>query len=151
MVSARAKALLLALPSGSPTEEQEQIALFELFELHRGRYPELGLAYHVPNGGKRGKAEAGRFRAMGVKSGVPDVVLPVPRRGCCGLYVEMKRANGVPSDVKVTQRQWIDALIAQGYCAVVAWGAAEAWQIINHYMHGARTITIGVDSTGNMP
>ena len=29
--------------------------------------------HHIPNGGKRGKAEAARLKAMGVKPGVSDI------------------------------------------------------------------------------
>lgn len=60
-----------------PTEDVEQMCLFRWADAQSGKYPELSLMYHIPNGGKRGKAEAGRFRAMGVKSGVPDIFLPV--------------------------------------------------------------------------
>lgn len=51
-----------------PTEDVEQMCLFRWADAQSGKYPELSLMYHIPNGGKRGKAEAGRFRAMGVKS-----------------------------------------------------------------------------------
>jgi hypothetical protein len=33
------------------------------------------IAFHVPNGGKRGKAEAGRFNGMGVVAGIPDLIV----------------------------------------------------------------------------
>lgn len=58
-----------------PTEAEEQIALFEWARLQTGRFPELALLYHVPNGGSRNKIEAARLRAQGVKSGVPDLCL----------------------------------------------------------------------------
>ena len=48
-----------------PTEAQEQITLMNWAELQSGKYPELKLLYHVPNGGSRNKAEAGRLRAEG--------------------------------------------------------------------------------------
>ena len=79
------------------TEEEEQITLFEWAATMTYTYPDLRWLYHVPNGGSRGKAEAGRFRAMGVKSGVPDVALDIPRGGCHGLRVEMKRPRAAPS------------------------------------------------------
>ena len=47
----------------------------------------------MPNGGKRNPAEAARFKAMGVKAGVPDLCLPVPMNGYAGLYIEMKYSN----------------------------------------------------------
>ena len=49
-----------------PTESVEQQCLFRWAAFQSGRFPELALLYHVPNGGSRKKAEAGRFRAEGV-------------------------------------------------------------------------------------
>ena len=43
-----------------PTEAQEQMTLFSWAAMQSGKYPELNLLYHVPNGGSRHKAEAGR-------------------------------------------------------------------------------------------
>ena len=72
-----------------PTESVEQQCLFRWAAFQSGRFPELALLYHVPNGGSRKKAEAGRFRAEGVKAGVPDLCLPVARGGvfCLALFV----------------------------------------------------------------
>jgi hypothetical protein len=88
---------------------------------------------------------------MGVKPGIPDLHLPVARRGFVGLYVEMKRADGVPSDVSATQRKMIDWLRAYRHFVGVAYGAEAAWKLIEWYMIGDPTITVGVDTTGNMP
>lgn len=40
----------------------------------RIQYPRL-LAFHVPNGGKRNPREGARFKAMGVRPGVADILL----------------------------------------------------------------------------
>lgn len=74
-----------------PTESVEQQCLFRWAAFQSGKYPELKLLYHVPNGGSRKKSEAGRFKAEGVKAGVPDLCLPVARGGYHGLYIELKR------------------------------------------------------------
>ena len=76
---------------GVPSEDEEQMAVMEWAQLQMGRWPELEWLYHIPNGGKRGKIEAARFKAMGVKAGVPDLCLPVPMGRYHGLYIEMKR------------------------------------------------------------
>ena len=78
-------------------EEQLQIAFFEWAKWQEGRYPELGRMHHIPNGGKRTKAEAAIFKAMGVKSGIPDVFLPAPRGIYHGLYIEFKSDSGKTS------------------------------------------------------
>ena len=41
-----------------PTEAQEQMTLFSWAAMQSGKYPELNLLYHVPNGGSRHKAVA---------------------------------------------------------------------------------------------
>lgn len=58
-------------------EDALHVSCVEYLMLQEASYPILRYAIHVPNGGKRGKAEAGRFKAMGVKAGVPDIPLPL--------------------------------------------------------------------------
>ena len=108
-----------------PTESEEQITVFEWAAVMEQRYPELAMLYHIPNGGLRNKATAARLRAEGVKAGVPDLCLPVPRSGYHGLYIEMKKRDGSNRATK-EQRQWIDELQAHGYRAPVAYGSDEA-------------------------
>lgn len=117
---------------GDLTESQEQQLLFEWAALSAGRWPELALMYHIPNGGSRSKSEAGRFRAEGVKAGVPDICLPVARGGYHGLYIELKRVKG--GRVSMAQQGWIAALIAQGYYACVCKGWDEAAHVIKKYL-----------------
>lgn len=119
---------------GDLTESQEQQLLFEWAALSAGRWPELALMYHIPNGGSRSKSEAGRFRAEGVKAGVPDICLPVARGGYHGLYIELKRVKG--GRVSTAQQGWIAALRDQGYCACVCKGWDEAAHIIKAYLEG---------------
>ena len=73
------------------TEHEEQVALMRLVEMHKGRWPELGMLFAVPNGGDRNMLVAKKLKAEGVKKGVPDLCLPLPRGGYHGLYIEMKR------------------------------------------------------------
>ena len=86
-------------------ENNEQETVIEWAELAARRYPALGLLFHVPNGGKRSIAEAARFRRMGVKAGVPDLVLPVARGQYHGLYIELKAHGGTASP---NQKIWIE-------------------------------------------
>jgi len=116
----------------TPTESQEQQAVFEWAKYSRIQYPELDLLYHIPNGGHRGKAAAGQFKAEGVKSGVPDICLPVARGNFHGLYIEMKRERG--SFTSENQKQWLKRLLEQGYFAVVCKGWHEAVKVITKYL-----------------
>ena len=115
-----------------PTEAQEQAALFQWARMQAGRYPELALIHAIPNGGSRHPAEAKNLKAQGVKAGVPDICLPVPRGGCHGLYIELKRRKG--GKLSPEQEQWISELTEQGYYAAVCKGWEVAAEFIKRYL-----------------
>lgn len=117
-----------------PSEDEEQAAVIRWAELQMGRWPDLEWLYHIPNGGKRGKIEAARFKAMGVKAGVPDLCLPVPKGGYHGLYIEMKRREG--GKLSKDQRKWIDGLRENGYCVQRCDGHQEAVRVLGDYLRG---------------
>ncbi len=116
--------------AGAPTESAEQQALFQWAAWSVGKYPGIDLMHHIPNGGARSKSEAGRFKAEGVKAGVPDIFLPVARGGYHGMYLEMKRRGG---KVSGAQRDMLDRLRGQGYCAVVCYSFVDARNAIEKY------------------
>lgn len=116
-----------------PTEDEEQIWFFSWAKLNSGKWPELELMHHIPNGGMRSKSEAARFKAMGVKRGVSDVFLPVSKGGYHGLYIELKAKDGRPEK---EQKDWIAAVREQGYYAAVCYGGFEAANLVETYMKG---------------
>jgi VRR-NUC domain protein len=113
------------------SEAQEQIALIQWANLQSGRYPELALLYHIPNGGSRHPAEAARLKQQGVRAGVPDLCLPVARGGYNGLYIELKAGRNKPTPL---QKEWLSWLNQQGYRAVVCWGWQAAKDEIMAYL-----------------
>lgn len=115
-----------------PSESVEQQSLFHWVALQTGTHPELALLYHIPNGGARSRATAGRLKAEGVRAGVPDLCLPVPRGPYHGLYVELKRRDG--GRVSPAQRDWMQRLRAQGYETAVCHGWEEAAETIIAYL-----------------
>lgn len=120
----------------TPAEDTEQAHVFAWAAWARGKYPELDLLHHIPNGGKRSKSEAARFKVQGVKAGVPDICLPCARGGYHGLYIELKRTKG--GKLSAAQKGWIDALDEQGYKAAVCYGFDEAKEIITEYLESGR-------------
>ena len=131
-------------------EGEEQAALFRWAQFQSGKYPELDLMFHIPNGGKRGKAEAARFKAEGVKAGGPDIFFTKAKwietkrtdggfdnRFYCGLFVEMKRISG--GTVSAEQDRWLEELRRAGYAAEVARGWEAAAAIILDYIEGRYT------------
>ena len=117
-----------------PTESNEQQTLFEWAKRMEGKWPELALMYHIPNEGKRSARTGARLKAEGLRSGVPDICLPVARGGHHGLYIELKRRKN--SRVTQDQLDWIADLVAQGYVAAVCRGCDEAIDLIISYLRG---------------
>ena len=112
------------------TEHEIQSAFFDWARLHS----EARRAYAIPNGGGRSKAQAGRLKAEGVRAGVLDVHLPVPRGGAHGLWIEFKSAKGRPSAEQALE---IDALVRDGYAVCLAKTTEGAIDVTTRYLAGA--------------
>lgn len=113
------------------TEAEEQQALMQWANIIVGQIPEINLLFHIPNGGKRDKVTAALLKAEGVKSGVPDLFLPVARGGYHGLFIELKVGSNKPSAL---QEIWLKQLTLQGYCTAVCYGWHEAAEVITKYL-----------------
>ena len=96
------------------------------------KHPELALLYAIPNGGKRSIKTARMLKATGVKAGVPDMCLPVPRYPYHGLYIELKRRKG--GRVSEKQSEWLQDLMKEGYKTCVCYGSDEAICVIDEYL-----------------
>lgn len=115
-------------------EHAEQAALFRWAAMAARQEPRLQLLFAVPNGLRTDIGAAVKMKQAGMKRGVPDVVLPVPSRDYHGCFVELKRRDGVPSDLSPEQAWWIERLTEAGYKAAVAFGWAEAVAILTDYL-----------------
>lgn len=116
----------------TPKEESEQAMLFNWAQMARGKYPELDLMYAIPNGGYRTIKTAKAMKATGVKAGIPDICLPVARKGYHALYIEMKRRKG--GTLSVAQKAMLNALSDQGNMAIVCHGMDEAIEALKNYL-----------------
>lgn len=113
-------------------EDAAAMALIQWRDLHVKRYPELGLLFAIPNGGYRNAREAARLKAMGVRAGVSDYFLPVPRLdGTAGLWIELKAGKGRTT---TNQEAWLAAMRYRGYWGRVAHGWLEAARIVCEYL-----------------
>ena len=131
--------------NGATSEDTEQIHVMQWAEItanRGGAFEKLRLLFHIPNGGARSKAEGAIFKAMGVKSGVPDLFLPVPMElvqddgysaMSSGLFIEMKAHGG---RVQPNQKCWLNDLVDSGYCCCVCYGEEEAEKALEDYLEG---------------
>jgi len=113
------------------SESDEQQTLFEWAGYMTNTHPELALMYHTPNGGARSYGTAGRLKAEGVKSGVPDICLPAAKGKYHGLYIELKVKPNKPT---IEQKWWIEQLNKADYYATVCYGWEEASATIEKYL-----------------
>lgn len=123
------------------SEHDEQVRLIKWAKQQAHFCPELALLYSTPNGAKlpyhkdrrghRYSPEAMRLKAEGLKSGVPDLCLPVARQGYHALYIELKYDDNKPSEA---QEWWLGELARQGCLAVVCWGADDAIGVLQEYL-----------------
>ena len=115
----------------SEAQEQSRLIAWANEVADLGVYPELRWLHAIPNGGRRDKAEAAHLKRQGVKSGVPDLHLPVARGNYHGLYIEMKVGKNKPTE---NQKRWINGLKFNGYAVAICYSAAAARQIIIEYL-----------------
>ena len=117
------KTMKTTKPTASETEEQ--IAVIEYCDVY-------GIPiYHIANEGKRTYYTGNLLRKAGMRKGVPDLCIPLPRGKYHGFYIEMKSEAG-----KVTKEQtrWLKLLKNNGYATAICYGADEAINKISAYM-----------------
>lgn len=115
-------------------EEQLQCGCNSWNKLNSKKYPLLEWMFHSPNGGGRSKAESGILKAMGVKPGVPDFILPFPSEGGYqGLAIELKSEIGRLSD---DQRAWLRHAYQQGWCVSVVRTLEQHMDVVKEFMNG---------------
>lgn len=88
---------------------------------------------HPPNGERRGLLAGMRLKAMGVKRGVPDLLIfkRLPRNvhyGVRGVAIEMKSSKG---KISVHQHEFMDRLFDEGWLVKVCFNAEVAIRFLS--------------------
>lgn len=117
---------------GRHLEDQEQIALMRWAALvNVGPWLLSDVLAHYPAGGYRTRAEAGRFKAMGVQDGLPDLLLYVSAGPyVCGWW-ELKVGKNKPTERQLEQHAKLRSL---GHYVQTYWHWAEAAADILRYL-----------------
>lgn len=122
----------------SGSEDGEQLAVMQWCALNLNKYPELKWLHHSPNGGYRGKREAAKFKAMGVKPGFHDLILLVRRGPYPGASIEMKSLkvkNHKDGGATPEQILWANHLIEQGFYVRLCHGWQSAVAVLEDYLN----------------
>ena len=133
-------------------ESLSQIALLKWFKLQYPQYEDLLVGY--PSGTYLGLQAAVRMKAMGLRAGMPDLQLLVPKmvrrtmkphpeaeplesiNFIPGLFVEMKSETGKLSAI---QRSFHEKLRVHNYTIVTCYSCEEAQEEIRSYLKDARS------------
>lgn len=89
------------------------------------------LLFAVPNGGSRHKIEAVNMKRQGVKRGVADVILQVPKKGFASLCLEFKTPTGRQSD---EQKEYQRQVEMAGSKYVVVQTVGQAIKVVQDYL-----------------
>ena len=111
--------------------EPEQIDQINLMNWIKHNYPEIAEdTYHFANERKCTIQQGALLKRMGVKRGVSDIFIPIPRKGKSGLWIELKVGKGQPTK---EQKEFLARMIVNGFEAVCVWGWEAAKEIIIAY------------------
>ena len=100
------------------------------------QFPWGQFLFHIPKETTGGQAWITRNSQMGCRSGVPDLMLPIPMHGYHGLFIEMKKPGG---RLEGNQKRWLLALTDLGYLAICCRGWEEARYALQGYMETTHT------------
>jgi hypothetical protein len=117
----------------SSKEHNEQVKLFRNIKLYMNREPFLILLHATPNAAKRSPQLAAYLKAEGMRAGVPDLNLPLPRGDYSSLWIELKAdKKSYPTQ---EQKFWMNKLNECGCLAVCCYGWKEALDLILDYLN----------------
>jgi hypothetical protein len=112
-------------------EHEEQCAFFSWIRLHEKRHPELKRFFAIPNGQRRDHGVAIQLYLEGVRAGVLDTHLPMPRQGKTGLWIEFKAGRNTLTPDQVA---WREELQREGHAVFVVYSWIEAARITAAYL-----------------
>lgn len=115
------------------TEAQHQSAVIKWSQQPhiRSQWPELALLFHIKNETIADAKQIAIDKRQGVKKGVPDLCLPIPRGQYHSLYIEMKTDTGRASP---EQKWWGEQLLAAGNMWEVCHGWQSAVAVLEWYL-----------------
>lgn len=125
--------------AASGTEDGTQRAYLQAVRTCGQFAEEISLIYHIPNGGYRGDKKTAmiagaKMKALGARSGVPDICLPIYRLGYGSLYIEFKKPTG-KEGISQEQAEYIQLLTRNGNLVVITHSWEQARDITLAYLH----------------
>ena len=122
------------MPTLERSEYEDQVAVFEWAALNEYRWPCLALLFGSLMGAKLPPKYLNKYIKAGMKKGKPDIHLPVPIGGHCGLWIELKRkGERLPTG---EQHKMLINLEAVGNAVYACRGSQAAINVLVDYLTG---------------
>ncbi len=121
-------------PSAGKSEHTIQCEVILWWHYNHAKYrlPEFAL-YAVPSGGHRSPVTGAMLKAEGVRPGIPDLFLAVPRGSLHGMAIEMKRPGGAASDAQLEVLNYLESV---GYATHICDSLDKAIEVVTTYLEG---------------
>lgn len=111
-----------------PSETSIHLAVMEWVRLHPKLSPYV---LHIPNESKRSPRYGKLLKDMGMRKGVSDLFIALPRNGYHGAWIEIKSDIG---KVSPEQFKFIEEMKEVGYYCAVTVGVDQTIETIKWYL-----------------
>lgn len=113
-------------------KREEQILQINIINWFKKEFSEYEKdIYHFANERKCSIIQGIQLKKMGVRKGVADLFIAVPKNNKCGLWIELKVGKNTVSD---EQMEFLQRQVTNGYAAFICRTLQEATLIITEYI-----------------
>lgn len=110
-------------------ESKLQQSCVRWFDLQYSKFSQLLFA--IPGGGKRGIITARIMKGEGVRKGIPDFFLSIPKLHYGGMFIELKSEKGY---LRPEQKQFFKAVEGNYKCVVIR-SVEQFIKEVNEYLN----------------
>ncbi|HMF72302.1 MAG TPA: VRR-NUC domain-containing protein [Flavitalea sp.] len=118
------------LKSGELSEESIHKTIIQWVRNHPKLKKMGNLVMHFPNEGKRSLRYGKLMKDLGMRKGVSDLLIAMPRHGYGGAWIEIKSRGGI---VSKEQNNFLSDMRQQNYFTAVCWSIDEGIKTIDWY------------------
>lgn len=119
------------LVSGEISEDLIHKTLMEWVHTHPQLKTIAKFIMHFPNEGKRTNSFGKLMKSFGMRAGVSDLFIALPRGGYHGAWIELKSKKGRLSQAQV---EFLEDMKSQDYFVSVCYSLDEAIMIVTNYV-----------------
>lgn len=119
------------LVSGEISEDSIHKTLIEWIKLHPQLRAFSKFIMHFPNEGQRTHSFGNLMKSFGMRAGVSDLFIALPRGQYHGAWIELKSRKGRLSELQI---EFLNDMDSQNYYATVCYSLEEAMMVITNYI-----------------